>query len=201
MICSECTFPVISSMRPTLTAETSQANMKGIKNSLKKLSFTRLSFRDSIQSNIDCHEIVTDIEAKKHDYRERVAKIATYKNFEFPEDAVHPRILEAIEDLEIREDDIFMFSYPASNGHLLEDMVRLMVNKDEKNRSEILMKREKSETIPVGRLEVSNLYGHLRWLKSLKSPRLLASHLPYDLLPKQLHAPNAKVDCITCAFH
>lgn len=172
--------------------------MKGIKNSLKKLSFPRLSFRDSIHiqnydQNLQGEEgVVSDIEAKRHDYRERVAKIATYRNFEFPEDAVHPRLLEALEDLDIREDDIFLFSYPASNGHLLEDMVRLMVNKDEKNRSEIL-KREKAECLPVGRLEVSNLYGHLRWLKSLKSPRLLASHLPFDLLPKQLHAPNAKV--------
>lgn len=72
-------------------------------------------------------------------------------------------------------------------------MVRMMVNKDQKNQSEILHSQEKVESIPVGRLEASNQYGHLRWLKSLKSPRLLASHLPFDLIPKQLHAPNAKV--------
>src|SRR5699024_4863155 len=121
----------------------------------KKLSFPRLSFRESIQiQNFDPNlqeEVVSDIEAKRHDYLERVAKITTYRNFEFPEDAVHPRLLEALEDLDIREDDIFLLSYPASNGHLLEDMVRLMVNKDEKNRSEIL-KRETAENLPVGRL-------------------------------------------------
>ena len=87
--------------------------MKGIKNSLKKLS-TRLSFRDSIQSSFDpTQEVVSDIEAKRHDYRERVAKISSYRSFEFPEDAVNSRIIEAIEDLEIREDDIYLFSYPA----------------------------------------------------------------------------------------
>ncbi|KAI2807559.1 Sulfotransferase cytosolic 1B member 1-like [Blomia tropicalis] len=168
--------------------------MKGIKNSLKKLSFTRLSVGESTHSNLtEFPELESELESKRSNYRECVAKIAKHGNFEFPEDAIHPRILDAIEDLEIREDDIFMFSYPASNGHLLEDMVRLLVNRDAQNRSEILHGRVKSDSIPVGRLEAANLYGHLRWLKSLKAPRLLASHLPFDLLPKQLHSPMAKI--------
>ncbi|KAH9390553.1 Sulfotransferase cytosolic 1B member 1-like [Tyrophagus putrescentiae] len=129
--------------------------MKGIKNSLKKLSI-RLSrdfhSRDSFQSTtFDAHheeEVVVDIETKRHDYQQKIAKITTVRNYEFPEDA---------------------------------------------NRSEILNSPEKVESLPVGRLEASNQYGHLRWLKSLKSPRLLASHLPFDLIPKQLHAPTAKI--------
>lgn len=91
--------------------------MKGIKNSLKKLS-TRLSFRDSIQSTtFDVHheeeEVVVDVETKRHNYREKIAKITTVRNFEFPEDAINSRIVEALEDLDVRDDDIFLFSYPA----------------------------------------------------------------------------------------
>lgn len=175
--------------------------MKGIKISLKKLSFPHRqssASRTSLQSQTSTHddsghEVCSDIESKRYFYRDCVHKIAHYKNYEFPEDQIHPRVLESLEDLEIREDDIVLMSYPASNAHLLEDMVRLMVSSDETKKAKLLNKRDRAESIPVARLEVANPYGHIRWLKSLKSPRILASHLPYDLLPKNVQNPVSKV--------
>lgn len=164
--------------------------MKSIKNSLKKLSY-RLSFRESGSHNLDDgqqHKLMTEIDAKRSIYREGLPKLMCYKNYEFPEDTISVRVLESLDDLEIRANDIFLLSYPATSSHLLEDIVHSLLTKVKEKSS------ARSRKTAMARLEVSNPYGHIRWLKSLKSPRVFISNLPYDLMPAQLRtSPSCKV--------
>ncbi|XP_046912060.2 sulfotransferase 1B1 [Dermatophagoides farinae] len=195
--------------------------MKSIRNSIKKLR-APWAFRESIQSNVneDNNDEDDDIETKRLRYQQLISNLVIYKGYEFPGDAVHKRVLENIEDFDVREDDIFLIAYPANGIHLLEDIVQALLQKhlekkniqqqetnnehheetkeiveenpvdqkDIKNHSD-----QQASQIPVARLEASNLYGHIRWLTSLRSPRIISTSLPYDLLPQQLHIPTAKL--------
>lgn len=177
--------------------------MKSIKNSLKKLSH-RLSGEPSSQ-NLDFEnntkEGLSELDLKGSIYNEGLPKVINYKNYQFPEDIINVRVLESLEDFEIRCDDIFLLSYPATSSHLIEDLVRSLLGKvGEKNSAQsqtpeiALTLNSKTTKIQIARLEVSNPYGHIRWLKSLKSPRVFVSNLPFDLMPAQLRfSPNCKV--------
>lgn len=171
--------------------------MKSLKNSFKKLTNTiglREETLSSKKKNVEYRPMVMDIEMKRINYQQSIADIVFHKNYIFPGDAIHERVLDNIQDLDIRDDDIFIVSYPANGGHYLEDIVILLIQKDwEKKQnnaeSNIIEENGKSQ-ISIARLESSNLYGHIRWLNSIKSPRIISTSLPYDLLPQQLQTPN-----------
>lgn len=174
--------------------------MKSIKNSLKKLSH-RLSGESSahhldFEANNNPREGLSELEVKRSLYHEGLPKVMQYKSYQFPEDVINVRVLESLDDFELRHDDIFLLSYPATSSHLLEDLVQSLLGKvSEKNSSP--PQTTTSAKIQIARLEVSNPYGHIRWLKSLKSPRVFASNLPFDLMPAQLRiSPSCKVICV-----
>ncbi|XP_055946615.1 sulfotransferase 1B1-like [Argiope bruennichi] len=101
---------------------------------------------------------------------------------------VPPNVLEGLDDMEIREDDVFVITYPKSGTTWTEEIVSLIykggdVRKVEK---ELLVYR-------VHHLEVGRPLGHLRFLRKLKSPRLMATHLPLPLIPQQLRQPKCKI--------
>ncbi|OTF77644.1 hypothetical protein BLA29_014617, partial [Euroglyphus maynei] len=52
-----------------------------------------------------------------------------YKGYKFPGDAMNKRVLENIEDFNVREDDIYLIAYPANGIHLLEDIVQALLQK------------------------------------------------------------------------
>lgn len=170
--------------------------MKSLKNSLRRLNF-RISFGDIHPSSgvtpTEEDALCTDLEAKRHAYHQGVGKMITFKNVELLEDAISTRVLEDLEDFELREDDVFLLSYPASNVHLLEDIVQSLLIKYKTNKQKSSGGRQRDPKIPIGRLEVSNPYGHVRWLKGLKSPRLFSTNLPFELLPNQVQNAECKV--------
>ncbi|KFM74422.1 Sulfotransferase family cytosolic 1B member 1, partial [Stegodyphus mimosarum] len=98
-------------------------------------------------------------------------------------------LLEGLDDISIRKDDVFIITYPKSGTTWTEEIVSLIykggdVSKVEK---ELLFNR-------VHHLEVGRPIGHLRFLQKLRSPRLIATHLPLPLLPRQLKRyPKCKI--------
>ena len=138
--------------------------MKGIKNSLKKIRLS-LTFRDSVQTIDESHVDKADVDAIKQNYRDKSGTVVHFKGYDFPDDAVHSRVLENIEDLEVREDDIYLVSYPATNCHLLEDIVHILLEKEksvqqksQKENSEQQNQIVEDVQINIARLEVSNPY-------------------------------------------
>lgn len=177
--------------------------MKGLKSSLKKISTSFKNEETNSTASVEkVPPVIIDLETKRQQYQQSFLNVVQFKGYEFPDDSVHARVLENIEDLVVREEDIFLISYPATGAHFLEEIVQPLVEQDYANRTRLSEEHEKKEedlALSVARLEASNPFiGHIRWLKSLKSPRLISTHLPYDLLPRQLQTPNCKV-CSGCS--
>lgn len=171
--------------------------MKSLKNSFKKLTTTMGLKEESLSAkkkDIQYQPMVMDIEMKRINYQQSIANLVFHKNYIFPGDSIHERVLDNIQDLDIRDDDIFIVSYPANGGHYLEDIVLLLIQKDWEKKQIIdensVAEENGKSQLSVARLESANLYGHIRWLNSIKSPRIISTSLPYDLLPQQLQTPN-----------
>ncbi|XP_069107436.1 sulfotransferase 1A1-like [Argopecten irradians] len=85
--------------------------------------------------------------------------------------------LAAIETMEVREDDTFVLTYPKSGTHWAYNLAGMLrTGKTTYQGSPIFLDYTDIETI-----------------NSLPSPRLLASHLTFDFMPKQLREGKGKV--------
>ncbi|XP_076365592.1 sulfotransferase 1B1-like isoform X2 [Tachypleus tridentatus] len=101
---------------------------------------------------------------------------------------VPPSILEGLENFEIRPHDVFIITYPKSGTTWTEEIVSLIYNGGDTKKVQ-----KKLLIFRVHHLEVGRPIGHLRFLRKLRSPRLMATHLPFDLIPKQLQEAKCKV--------
>ncbi|XP_063706115.1 luciferin sulfotransferase-like [Culicoides brevitarsis] len=112
----------------------------------------------------------------------------------------YAEIAEAILDLEIRKDDVWVVSYPRTGSTWAQEMVWLLGNN---------LDYDSARQIQIARtplLELSAIFGedHADWLKSSMgnsvdavakraSPRFIKSHLPLHLLPTQLQQVEPKI--------
>ncbi|KAG8182716.1 hypothetical protein JTE90_026169 [Oedothorax gibbosus] len=98
-------------------------------------------------------------------------------------------VVEGMEDMDIRDDDVFVITYPKSGTTWTEEIVSLIYKGGDVSKvdKELLVYR-------VHHVEVGRPLGHLRFLRNLRSPRLLATHLPLPLLPRALREkPRCKI--------
>lgn len=101
---------------------------------------------------------------------------------------VHPHVLRGLRDFKIRSDDVFVITYPKSGTTWMEEIVSLIYNGGDPERV-----KNKLLAYRVQHLEVGPPVGHLWHLRKTRSPRLLATHLPLRLIPKQLQQAKCKV--------
>ncbi|XP_012281586.1 sulfotransferase family cytosolic 1B member 1 [Orussus abietinus] len=109
-----------------------------------------------------------------------------------------------IRDLEVRQDDVWLVSYPRTGSHWAQEMVWCIGNDCdfEKTNTPLIIRNpllESSALLVTG--------GHTEWFSKLgdsvdnvekaQSPRYIKSHLPWDLLPRQLHEKKPKIIYIT----
>ena len=103
---------------------------------------------------------------------------------------VSPRFMKSLDSFDIRSDDIVIASYPRSGTTWTEEVLSAIVSKfDPKFMSKQVHER-------VIHLEVGRPFRQKSHLKSLKSPRLLGTHLPVKYCPLQLQQLKCKV-CLT----
>lgn len=160
--------------------------MQSLKTSIRKLK-NRLSGLSGHKA--DERTTLIDKSAKYQQYLASVPHVLHYKDYELPADLIHPKVLDDLTDFEIRQSDVLIVSYPQSGSSVAEDLV-----------SQILTKVNESQTSgrgrwkgQVARLEEANPFGHMRWLHGLKSPRILTSNLPLELLPQEINSGSCKV--------
>ncbi|XP_060084319.1 amine sulfotransferase-like [Ylistrum balloti] len=85
--------------------------------------------------------------------------------------------LAAIEAMNVRDDDTFVVSYPKSGTHWTYTIVNML---------------RKEETTYPGSLTFLD-YTDMETLDNLPSPRVFATHMTFDLLPKQVKEGKGKV--------
>lgn len=101
---------------------------------------------------------------------------------------VYPKVLRRIENFEIRNDDIWLCTYPKSGTTWTEEILSLIFANGD---IDACSKKIIAERVP--HLEIGKPFGHLKWLRSFRSPRLLATHLNVENIPGQLRQGKAKV--------
>ncbi|XP_025150833.2 amine sulfotransferase-like [Bubalus kerabau] len=124
-----------------------------------------------------------------------------FKGYNFTRPFVNIDLLKNLDDFEIRDDDVFLITYPKSGTIWTQQILSLIYYEGHRNRTEIV---NTAERIPF--LEY-NL--HKSDFEKRPSPRLFSSHLPYYLAPKGLKNKKNKViyvcrnpkDVLTSYFH
>ncbi|XP_048505631.1 luciferin sulfotransferase-like [Athalia rosae] len=109
-----------------------------------------------------------------------------------------------IRDMEIREDDVWLVSYPRTGSHWAQEMTWCIGNDFDYEQAQTLSVL-RNPLLELSALLVSGEY--VDWFSKLgnsvenvertPSPRYVKSHLPWDLLPSQLKIKKPKIIYVT----
>ncbi|KAF5291378.1 hypothetical protein FQA39_LY03529 [Lamprigera yunnana] len=106
---------------------------------------------------------------------------------------------ECIKNFEIRNDDIIVISHPKAGSTWTQEMVWLIENNIDSVDTQVIL----DERFPLferstlynkeGRQDLSYMqYGHtdnsVNYVKNMKSPRFIKTHLPFSLLPHEIQS-------------
>ncbi|XP_006089309.1 amine sulfotransferase-like [Myotis lucifugus] len=127
--------------------------------------------------------------------------LLNFKDYNFESSLVDADFIENLDDFEIRDDDVFIITYPKSGTIWTQQILSLIYFEGHRNRTEDLATLDR---IPF-------LEYNIRKMDFLNrpSPRLFCSHLPYYLVPKGIRSKKAKIiyvyrnpkDVMTSYFH
>ncbi|XP_037699927.1 amine sulfotransferase-like [Choloepus didactylus] len=108
-----------------------------------------------------------------------------FKGYYFERSLVDTDLLENLEDFEIRDDDVFIITYPKSGTIWTQQILSLIYFEGHRNKSENVETLTRAPFIEynVRRVDFSKR----------ASPRIFCSHIPYYLAPKGLKNKKAKI--------
>ncbi|KAM3851050.1 amine sulfotransferase-like [Vipera latastei] len=112
-------------------------------------------------------------------------QLLNFKGCYFASDKVKLEHLEAIEDFEVRESDIFIITYPKSGTVWFRNILCLILYEGHLNGTENI---SLSTRAPFLDYNIHNVD-----IAQLPSPRVIMAHLPYYLASKELRAKRGKV--------
>ncbi|KAM6406854.1 amine sulfotransferase-like [Pluvialis apricaria] len=107
-----------------------------------------------------------------------------YKGFYFGVDTTLEYVA-TLEDFEIKDSDIFLATYPKSGTVWTQNILSLIIHEGHRNGTENV---ETMERIPWLEYNIKKMD-----YAKLPSPRVLATHLPYYLVPKDLRKKKARI--------
>ncbi|XP_049627326.1 amine sulfotransferase-like [Suncus etruscus] len=124
-----------------------------------------------------------------------------FKGYNLIRAMVDAERLDDIEDFEIRDDDVFIITYPKSGTIWTQQILSLIYYEDARTQTQNM------DTIDRAPFLEYNIR-HMDYIQR-PSPRLFASHLPYYIVPNGLKNKKAKIvyiyrnpkDVITSFFH
>ncbi|KAL3882635.1 hypothetical protein ACJMK2_028959 [Sinanodonta woodiana] len=114
----------------------------------------------------------------------RRVKLYKYKDVSIPGHVV--TILDNIENFKVREDDIWVVSYPRSGTTWTQEIVYLI-------KSGLNFEAANSQIIDDRFPFLEFMYPGIQNVESMSSPRLIKTHLPLGLLPKEIHEKKPKI--------
>ncbi|XP_073532011.1 amine sulfotransferase-like [Phyllobates terribilis] len=119
----------------------------------------------------------------------RDSNLYRYKGFCFFKELMKPEFINSLQDFEIREDDVFMITYPKSGTIWTQQILSLIYSEGYRNGTE---KKKTSERVPWIEFQALSKDGNCDH-NSRPSPRLFASHLSYEFVPRELKNKKAKI--------
>ncbi|KAF8765160.1 Sulfotransferase family cytosolic 1B member 1 like protein [Argiope bruennichi] len=129
-----------------------------------------------------------DLDPLKASYKHTIPRTQWYKGVLLQGCIVNPNILMGLDDFEVREDDVFIITYPKSGTTWVEEMVSLIYNDGNINKV-----KNKLLGCRVKTLEAGKPIGHLQHLSKVKSPRLMGTHLPLTVIPQSIRQGKCKI--------
>nr|XP_054765229.1 sulfotransferase 1A3-like [Lytechinus pictus] len=145
--------------------------------------------------------------------KDDLQSLNTYDGITFPP-AVRVEALKEIRSFQIRQDDVFIVTYPKSGTHWMNEIVNFLLadgDAERVNRRSSIIHIEFALIHDVGK-ETSNAFlfcFFFQLLKNIESRRIITSHLRYRFLPKQVDEKKTKIiyvarnpkDVFTSWFH
>ncbi|XP_070809196.1 amine sulfotransferase-like [Pituophis catenifer annectens] len=108
-----------------------------------------------------------------------------YKGLYFITDLSSPENLDSLDSFEIRDDDIFIITYPKSGTIWTQNIVSLILYEGHRDGTENISLIDRAPWLEYNMFHVD--------LPSRPSPWVICSHLPYYLVPKGLQNRRAKI--------
>ncbi|XP_013910204.1 PREDICTED: amine sulfotransferase-like [Thamnophis sirtalis] len=115
----------------------------------------------------------------------KTEELFNYKGYNLSKELMKPECLEALEDFEMRDSDIFIDTYPKSGTIWTQNIVCLILYEGHRNGTENISISHRGASIEYNLHNVD--------ITQMPSPRIIMSHLPYYLVPKKLKAKKGKV--------
>ncbi|ERE85550.1 amine sulfotransferase [Cricetulus griseus] len=127
--------------------------------------------------------------------------LLNFKGYNFERSLVKMDIVENMDKHEIRDDDVFLVTYPKSGTVWTQQILSLIYFDGHRNGTE--------NVSTIDRAPFFEYNNHNLDFAKIPSPRIFASHLPYYLAPKGLKKKKAKIlyvyrnpkDVLTSYFH
>lgn len=110
--------------------------------------------------------------------------LVNFKGYNFEKTLVKMEIVKNI-DYEIRDDDIFIITYPKSGTIWTQQILSLICFERHRNRTENIL--------TIDRAPFFEYNNHNLDYAKMPSPRIFCSHLPYYLVPKGLKDKKTKI--------
>ncbi|KAM5180542.1 amine sulfotransferase-like [Mantella aurantiaca] len=110
-----------------------------------------------------------------------------YKGFCFLNEMMTPQFIDSLKDFIIRDDDVFMVTYPKSGTIWFQQILSLICCEGHRNGTE---KIETADRVPWLEFQKTNMDVDYN---TRPSPRLFASHLSETFVPRGLKNTKAKV--------
>ncbi|XP_062043659.1 amine sulfotransferase-like [Lepus europaeus] len=108
-----------------------------------------------------------------------------FKGYNFHRMAVNMDFIKNLDDFAIRDDDVFIITYPKSGTIWTQQILSLIYYVKHRNRTENINTIDRAPVLEYNFFNVD--------FEKRQSPRLFASHLPYYLVPKGLKNKKAKI--------
>ncbi|XP_022110090.1 amine sulfotransferase-like [Acanthaster planci] len=139
--------------------------------------------------------------------KEMMAATHEYKGVIYPKLMVPRENLEAMETFKVRDDDIFILTYPKCGTHWTMEIVYLILTEGYPD------KIDRHEKMKFGGLEMfvptpTNQVPAYKYVQTITSRRVLPTHLPANVIPPAVLQGKGKVvyvtrnpkDCLTSMF-
>ncbi|XP_075801826.1 amine sulfotransferase-like isoform X1 [Microtus pennsylvanicus] len=127
--------------------------------------------------------------------------LLNFRGYNFERTLVKMNIVENMDDQEIRDDDVFLVTYPKSGTVWTQQILSLIYFEGHRNNTENIQTMDRA---PFFEYNIHNVD-----FAKMPSPRIFSTHLPYYLVPKVFKNKKVKIlyiyrnpkDVLTSYFH